>query len=579
MSKSDVTLKMSCRNRVAQLFVVDGDFRVVARGTSPLVTELTPGIYSLKAKVGDAVSERVEVLRERDDPYEFELKAPEFESAVPISGTSTHHEYQELTPGRFTGDSVPNIKRGDGSAFVLYVRDSLGRNFNAGQDYAANFDGFRLQSADGKVLVNFDADAVKDIQAGYIGAQVRLDAGSYVLAREHDGECLCLPVQTVPGLALQIYLRLQPVSQSSVEMRPDFRGVSYVFDAIDAVFDPSREDVEALETVRFALEKGRNVVQAPDMRALLSGKFRDPMLGLYAAHILLMDEQRDVELLDMVICNTAELLRPDFPDVVALAFGYERLTKKRPNGFGERPWADLLKEIKGPPLLVRSWDLLVACAKVAAAGEFGQLRVFRVASDLAVAGIYLVWQTKVPRHFDGYTETIELKEPASWYEFPGTLIAQSELLTNGYDWARNTAGRLAGRLPQTLQVAIGQFKVAAAEIRTPQAAALALQGLAGKYRWDDVVQRLRRADSRLAQLTGLQRDLMMVLRQAAADSDVRRGLNTDFVTALLNSNRVPIDSLAEALAGLDETAAAAFTVDRRHRRAPGAEGPTISRSM
>jgi hypothetical protein len=71
-----------------------------------------------------------------------------------------------------------------------------------------------------------------------------------------------------------------------------------------------------------------------------------------------------------------------------------------------------------------------------------------------------------------------------------------------------------------------------------------------------VFNKFRGADKDLAQFTGLQRDLLAVMRQAATDRQMLRGLDTGFVQTLITSNRIPIDSLAEALAGLDEAAAA-----------------------
>jgi len=48
-----------------------------------------------------------------------------------------------------------------------------------------------------------------------------------------------------------------------------------------------------------------------------------------------------------------------------------------------------------------------------------------------------------------------------------------------------------------------------------------------------------------------------ILRQTATDRRILPGLNDKFVESLLSSNRIPLDSLAEALAGLDKVAAEA----------------------
>lgn len=160
----------------------------------------------------------------REEPYDFLLESPYFESPVPIHGTITNREYQEFSPQTFTGDAAASIIRlGEDTAVVFYLRDPSRKNFQLSEDekpaYAANFSGFRLLSADGQVLVNFDDAAVKNIADGFVGAQVRLDVGSYALAWERDDQRLCLPIYTAPGWALQVYLRLQPVREGAVQDR------------------------------------------------------------------------------------------------------------------------------------------------------------------------------------------------------------------------------------------------------------------------------------------------------------------------------------------------------------------------
>jgi len=560
MSESEVQLRLTCSNEAAQLFVVNGEFRIVANGVSPLDAKLQPGIYALKAKIGDAVTERIEVLRKQGSPYGFELEAPRFESAIPIDGTSSSHEYHSGEAGSYTGNSPQVVTLGDEAAFVLFVRDSTRTNFNLPESeterYAANFNGFRLLSSDGTELVDFDKTASKHIDLGYIGAQVGLKAGHYVLAWQHGDERLCLPAPTVKDRSLQIFLRLQPVNAGSIEMRPDFREASYIFDSLTAQFSPERKDLKLMEAVRLALAKGRNTVTAPEMRDMLTAKFENPMLGLYAAHILLLDPKRDLELLGTVIHNTGLMLGMDFPDVVALAWQYEQLARKRPEGFGPEPWPDLLKQLKGPPLLMRSWDLLVACSTVTPE-QFGQIPAFRIAGDLVGAGIYPVWQTRILKptpHSDGLEQvTVASGIMPAWISNAGSLIAQSSV----GELAKSKFGQFATILPEALRATVSPGNIIAAEIRTPADAALALRTLAHKYRWQGVVSKLRSADRGLAQLTGLQRDMTNILRQTATDRRILPGLNDKFVESLLSSNRIPLDSLAEALAGLDKVAAEA----------------------
>jgi len=439
------------------------------------------------------------------------------------------------------------------------VRDATGRSrtLNAAEKsaYSANFDGFRLLSPDRSVLVDFDTAAIKDIDAGYMGAQVRLDTGAYSLMWQRGDEYLCLPVQTVQGFAVQIYLSLQPLAADTLEMRPDFREVSYVYDFMNAQYAPGRQDLKDLESVRLALEHGRNVVQASVLRDMLAGKFENPMLGLYAAHVLLIDEKPDLELLGLVIKNTAEMLRPEFPDVVALAWHYEQLAKKRPEGYPDRAWADLLKELKGPPLLVRSWEMLLKCADAEVPRRIGGLDVFRVAGDVVPAGIHMVWQSRVPRK--PVKDAAPVVEPAP---LPSSWLgaARRQILNAGgtaADYARDAIGSIALTiLPRPFAYAIDTSTIEASDITSTDDAWRVMSRLAHKHRWADAIKRLNAGDSELAQLTVLQRNLVGILLQlGAADRGTRRELGPEFVDALLRSNRVPLETLAQSLAGLDKT--------------------------
>jgi hypothetical protein len=558
LSQSEVTLKMTCANAAAQLAVVDGDFKIVAFGFSPFETKIAPGIYSLQARVGDAIKERIEVLRPETLVHQFQLDAPEFQSAIPILGTSTHHEYQQDTPRRFTNNQ-PQVVLGQGSAFVLYVRDSSRSNFtDFTQDqrsvYQANFSGFRLLRTDGTELVDFDMAAHKDFDAGYIGALIQIDPGPYVLAWQQRRERWCMPVNAAADFSAQIYLRLQSPSHDDFVMRPDFGGVSYVFDRKYAGFDPMRSDLNALESVRLAFERGRNVVETPIMRMMLSDKFENPMLGLYAAHLLLADANRDQSLLNEVIKNTTRMLGKNFPDCVALAYGYEKLTGKRPDGADDRSWPVLLRELQGPPLLMRSWDLIVACAQATAPGE--RFPALSVAADLVAGGIYLLWQTRLPRLHTEFESTTVVQPRVAIPKDIDMVLEQRSISSLSFDFAAKTVDRFSSVL-QPLGVGVKSARIAAMDIQDANQAATALQTLARKFDWNAKAEKFLGADSNLSRFSGLQRDLVTVLRSTGSDRQILRGLDERFVSALVASNRIPIGTLAEALEGLDEAAAAA----------------------
>jgi hypothetical protein len=81
------------------------------------------------------------------------------------------------------------------------------------------------------------------------------------------------------------------------------------------------------------------------MRTLLREKFENPMLGIYAAHLLLLEGSVDGELFQEVVRNLRALLGRQHPDVEALAL-------RAPGEATPLPF-------ENPPMLSRSWSLVV----------------------------------------------------------------------------------------------------------------------------------------------------------------------------------------------------------------------------
>ena len=81
------------------------------------------------------------------------------------------------------------------------------------------------------------------------------------------------------------------------------------------------------------------------MEALLSGKFENPMFGIYAGHLLALQEKPNLELLRELYENLSRLIG-QHPDVTALLIS-----------LGDPRAQDLL--YPDPPMLRASWSLVV----------------------------------------------------------------------------------------------------------------------------------------------------------------------------------------------------------------------------
>jgi hypothetical protein len=597
MAAADVELSLNCDNAAAELLVVDSDFKLVAHGAPPLRTRVEPGIYALKAKIGAKTTERLELIEPRAEPYVFELPAPRLESPMPLDGTATSREDQRQAPDQFMRSSGPKIVLGDAnggaSSLVLFVRDAahVSADLTAEQreTYAKGFEGFRLLDMDGRQLVNFDTEAVKQFENGYLGAQVQLAPGPYVLGWGHDEEQTCLAINAVRGWALQVFLRLQPVGGDPLHLRPAFCDAAFVFDRIDAGYSAAREDFRAMEAARIAMLDRRAIAGGQKMRALLTGRCTNPMLNLYGGHLLVAAPKCDFDLLAQVITNTAAVLGSQHPDLVALAWAYESGTGKRPPGFDTRPWPEILAALEGPPLLTPSWDLLLKCAE-AASVDIDTLPAFGVAGELAVSGIVLTWE-RSRRRFDRRlrersagaiaqpsaapmaSSPVQPPLPSAsppdralpvismaraiWHAFVKKPAATVALPAEEPGSIFANPDRASGRLPS--------FEVKAHRIDSPQAAADVLRMLAKKAPWADLVRLLQRETDlldNLASFSPLQRDLVATLSRASEEPDVLDGIDAEHVASIMRAHRVPLTTVAGALRTLDIVAVSAELLRR-----------------
>ena len=112
-------------------------------------------------------------------------------------------------------------------------------------------------------------------------------------------------------------------------------------------FRRAGEGERAGVVARYALTNHRPVA-AGIYKVLLKLKFRDPILGLLGAHLLLRDKPDQVALRKTVMGNLRRMLGADHPDVQALELHGSN--------------AASVRRLTAPPMLRASWDLLTAAS-------------------------------------------------------------------------------------------------------------------------------------------------------------------------------------------------------------------------
>jgi hypothetical protein len=354
---STVHLAVTCGSPLAEVFLIDHDFSLVDRSLARLDADVQPGVYKLKATLGETTAERLVVL-DHDEQIDLsaELAVP---SAAPVEGTAKTHEFHMAAAERESADV--SLERGTGASIFLLTRRWTGRTPADGSREGLSISGLSLHYLDGRTFADLAGTTGFDPVRG---TGVSVDPGIYLL-RWSDTSGM-VAEQAVPALRdwqTQVFL-LENVHPSTGAATHD---VSILMSR--HAFDPGGEIPRRVEEARSALAEERNVASRAISESLFA-KFENPMEGLYGAHLMLLTRraiaQRDEAssrspgrgrlrapvdfdqgLFDRAVGNLGDLLGIDNPDVVALS------TKTSDRG------PDDHVVITAPPMLWRSWALLI----------------------------------------------------------------------------------------------------------------------------------------------------------------------------------------------------------------------------
>jgi hypothetical protein len=572
-STSDCGFFLTTDNPQAEILLVDSSFQVIARGLSPLIGRAPPGFYAMKTKVGDEENESLFALEPGGAVLNKKLKAPEFESPIPLLETSTTHEYHRAAVDQFLqgfGSLDGPLDLGRGATVVICVRDPSGANFAAElgvsntkrAEYANSFTGFRILDAAGETLANLDEKAVHRLDAGFMGITVHLDPGMYSLGYGRGDDWICLALPAVTGWTFQVYVNLISAGKSPFDLVPDLADIAVLFDRTSIGFDAGRQDLLVGETIRKGLLDGRNYVGPSDMHMLLSEKFANPILGLYAAHLMLLEPSPNFKLLRTVIHNTTLMLGEDFPDVFALRWAFEHRMEAESIKLEMPKHSAQLPKLSGPPILTRSWDLLLQAAKDSQVNELSNSPAFAMAGDLLAQGIFVTWRRRAPTQGKvDWVSTVGLGASASELrvfaadpqtDWVSALASLSKPLRSFVSLAAIFRRKAA---PEGEQNLVSQI----VDVRSAGDAAKLMQRLAERYDWQALLSWLRNNPELLARLSGFQRDLLLMLRDASISIPGLEALTAGFVERLLDDHRIPLSTLLD---GLEKATEAVSTISQ-----------------
>ncbi len=369
-----VRLDVNTSDPATEIFVIDGLFRPVEKGLGSLTTQLKPGIYKLKIRAGYAEQEEIVVLR--DEPVQRIYSSIRFSSPVPLRDTA-EEDPRHVEAAERESQAI-HVTHGTGSCIFIFARRWGPAAVNLeipGGTHPAK--GLSLNDSNGREVANFETACVVDTTGNpWAACTVRVDPGLYRLRqRTPRGDHLEQTIVAAPDMQTQVFL-LNRTRGEGAEAQSGPLDVSIIYSS-NWRFDATSHYLRLSELARLGLRNDRQVLSDTILDELLYGKFHDPMLGLFGAHLLLRQKRPELPNLTEIVRNLRGLLGPSHPDVEALAL----LPGACPTSY----------VFTTPPMLQKSWSLVLeASVQNSALVPYGSL-ASRVANRLSSEAPWLLW--------------------------------------------------------------------------------------------------------------------------------------------------------------------------------------------
>lgn len=350
-----LSLTVHTSDSQSEIIVLDSRGRLLQRSFGPQQTfTLDRGIYRVRVLTGSEFQEKSIALSGAPGDLQFPELA--FASPVPLAGTTTSHEYHMDAANRES--RAIHVADGAGSSLFFFVRDWTPPSETARHRITGNpAEGLSLYavSANGERRICDLAKSGTTNAAGdpWAACSIEVNPGVYELRLELPGRAAFRQSFVAsPGWQTQAFVFMRAYStDDGPQWRADLSRTSVLLSQAKG-FSPSESMLRVTELARMALatkrpvtaaEPGRSLMPS-EMRTLLREKFVNPILGIYGAHLLLMEASIDFALLGEVVRNLRMLVSVH-PDVEALALRVP----------GEPPPLPF----EHPPMLRRSWSLIV----------------------------------------------------------------------------------------------------------------------------------------------------------------------------------------------------------------------------
>ena len=364
----------------AELCIVDRTYALVASAVGSLDVMLPAGEYRIRQRVGDEEHIQPLTVTLGGAAQTVDLPLLLFPSPIPLPGT---------TFGDSAGSDLRQLATAQGNFRLLLwaPTDSMldGEVAASKARIATEFERLRLEVFQATGPAARSSISWPDItwtERGNALITAELPYGPYVLVqRDELGRQRCLPLWVRPGFVTSVFLLSLQVDGAKVPLQLDHAGIAFLRPA--DFQRPFESSLYQLEAARKALGLGRRmhgwVWRSHEV--LGADEVRNPLLYLIGALLLLSvpKTQLQADVLDYG-GKAGENLGDDFPDAVAI-----RSLISSPEKDPIQAHAAI--ELKGPPLLRRSWELLLRIPQ----GNVALGRVMTFPYTVDGTGVWFLW--------------------------------------------------------------------------------------------------------------------------------------------------------------------------------------------
>lgn len=381
-----------------EVTILDSRFQCIHSDVGEVDVLLPPGTYLLQYKMGSSVTDVPVVLRPGVESVTVPPPALSTRTPAPVAGSPACGRY-----GPFPRDRSREVheRHGQGGQLFIFIR-------RASQDLglAASADSlFDVQVLDAhlNVVIDMRRSGRHSDDGTSVACNVELTPGTYLLRYMSDSsETLEQTIIVSPGWQTLIFASSRRFGSESPHLSPNFPEAAVFVVPQGDGFDPNDRNLVRSESARIALASSSRV--GPEMRlrdvakqaslirarvpeaqatAELRSTFRSPMLGIYGAHLLLLNAAPNWGVLRDIVAILKSLVG-DHPDVVALTLRQE-LNDATEDGFYELP-----------PMLRNSWTLVIGDSTARPGLVPADAYAARVAQRLWGSGVWLVWHPPTP---------------------------------------------------------------------------------------------------------------------------------------------------------------------------------------